>query len=192
MLAAQVEVDFFPSAAAEKPVDIALAALDYARKHYHDVLIVDTAGRLAIDEAMMQEIRELHAALQPDRDAVRGRCDAGPGRGQRRQGVRRGAAADRRGADQARWRCARRRRAVGAADHRQADQVCRRRREARRPRSLPSRPHGLAHPRHGRRAVADRGRADARSTATRPRNSRRRSSPARASTSRISSSRSGR
>ncbi len=64
-LAAQVEVDFFPSATGDKPVDIALAALDFARKHYHDVLIVDTAGRLAIDEAMMREIRDLHAALEP-------------------------------------------------------------------------------------------------------------------------------
>jgi len=65
MLAAQVEVDFFPSAAGEQPTAIALAALDFARKHYHDVLIVDTAGRLAIDEAMMREIRDLHAALKP-------------------------------------------------------------------------------------------------------------------------------
>ncbi len=64
-LAAQVEVDFFPSAAGEQPAAIALAALDFARKHYHDVLIVDTAGRLAIDEAMMREIRDLHAALKP-------------------------------------------------------------------------------------------------------------------------------
>jgi signal recognition particle subunit SRP54 len=48
-----------------KPVDIALAALDFARKRYHDVLIVDTAGRLAIDVEMMREIRELHAALKP-------------------------------------------------------------------------------------------------------------------------------
>ncbi len=64
-LAAQIEVDFFPSAGSDKPADIALAALDYARKHYHDVLIVDTAGRLAIDDAMMREIRELHAALKP-------------------------------------------------------------------------------------------------------------------------------
>ena len=64
-LAAQVEADFFPVAAGDKPADIAAAALDFARKHYHDVLIVDTAGRLAIDEAMMQEIRELHAALKP-------------------------------------------------------------------------------------------------------------------------------
>ncbi len=64
-LAAQVEVDFFPSQVGEQPEKIALAAVDYARKHYHDVLIVDTAGRLAIDEAMMQEIRALHAALHP-------------------------------------------------------------------------------------------------------------------------------
>jgi signal recognition particle subunit SRP54 len=46
-------------------VPIALAALDWARKHYHDVLIIDTAGRLAIDEAMMREIAALHAALRP-------------------------------------------------------------------------------------------------------------------------------
>ena len=51
--------------AGEKPVAIATAALDWAKRHYHDVLIVDTAGRLAIDEAMMREIAELHAAVKP-------------------------------------------------------------------------------------------------------------------------------
>ena len=64
-LAAQLEVDFFPVSADQKPVAIAAAALDHARRHYYDVMIVDTAGRLAIDEAMMAEIRELHAALSP-------------------------------------------------------------------------------------------------------------------------------
>jgi signal recognition particle subunit SRP54 len=64
-IAGQLGVDFFESTAEQKPRDIALAALDYARRHYHDVLIVDTAGRLAIDAAMMQEITELHAALGP-------------------------------------------------------------------------------------------------------------------------------
>jgi signal recognition particle subunit SRP54 len=64
-LAAQVAADFFPASESDKPGDIARAALDFARTHYHDVLIVDTAGRLAIDEAMMREIRELHAALNP-------------------------------------------------------------------------------------------------------------------------------
>ncbi|MGZ8155977.1 MAG: signal recognition particle protein [Burkholderiales bacterium] len=64
-LAGQVQVDFFPSSANEKPVDIAQRALDHARRHYNDVVIVDTAGRLAIDEAMMREIRELHDAVKP-------------------------------------------------------------------------------------------------------------------------------
>ncbi|MDD2925805.1 signal recognition particle protein [Rhodoferax sp.] len=61
----QVGAEWFPSTPEQKPVDIALAALDYARKHYFDVLLVDTAGRLAIDEALMREIRELHAAIHP-------------------------------------------------------------------------------------------------------------------------------
>ncbi len=65
LLAEQVGVEFFPSEGSQKPVDIAMAALDHARRHYFDVLMVDTAGRLAIDEAMMQEIQALHAALNP-------------------------------------------------------------------------------------------------------------------------------
>ena len=64
-VASQIGADFFPSSGEQKPVAIAEAALDHARRHYHDVLIVDTAGRLAIDELMMAEIRELHAALKP-------------------------------------------------------------------------------------------------------------------------------
>jgi len=64
-LADQIGADFFPSDAGQKPTAIALAALDHARKHYHDVLLVDTAGRLAIDVTMMQEIADLHAGLKP-------------------------------------------------------------------------------------------------------------------------------
>jgi signal recognition particle subunit SRP54 len=64
-LAEQLGIDFYPSAPDQKPVAIAQAAMDFARRHYHDVVIVDTAGRLAIDEAMMQEIRALHGALNP-------------------------------------------------------------------------------------------------------------------------------
>jgi len=64
-LATQVGVDFFPSDPGQKPVEIALAALGHARTHYHDVLVADTAGRLAIDTVMMHEIAELHAALKP-------------------------------------------------------------------------------------------------------------------------------
>ncbi|WP_417069602.1 signal recognition particle protein [Niveibacterium terrae] len=62
---AQVGAEFFPSTPDQKPVDIATAAIDYARRHYFDVLLVDTAGRLAIDEAMMAEIQALHAAVKP-------------------------------------------------------------------------------------------------------------------------------
>ena len=62
---AQAGAEWFPSTAQQRPREIALAALDHARRHYFDVLIVDTAGRLAIDEALMAEIRELHAALKP-------------------------------------------------------------------------------------------------------------------------------
>ncbi|HET7833718.1 MAG TPA: signal recognition particle protein [Gallionella sp.] len=65
LLGKQLEIDFFASDISQKPQAIALAALDHARRHYHDVLIVDTAGRLAIDEAMMTEIQQLHAALKP-------------------------------------------------------------------------------------------------------------------------------
>jgi signal recognition particle subunit SRP54 len=61
----QVGADFFPTTSSDKPVDIARNALDWARKHYHDVLIIDTAGRLGIDEAMMKEIAEVHAAVKP-------------------------------------------------------------------------------------------------------------------------------
>ncbi len=65
LLAAQVGVDFHPSDAGQQPVAIAASALDWARKHYHDVLIVDTAGRLGVDDAMMREIAALHAAVHP-------------------------------------------------------------------------------------------------------------------------------
>jgi signal recognition particle subunit SRP54 len=61
----QAGAEWFPSSADQKPVDIALAAIDYARKHYFDVLLVDTAGRLAIDELLMAEIKALHATLHP-------------------------------------------------------------------------------------------------------------------------------
>ena len=64
-VAEQAGVDFFPSLTTDKPVDIARKAVDWAKRHYHDVLFVDTAGRLAIDEAMMKEIAELHAAVDP-------------------------------------------------------------------------------------------------------------------------------
>jgi len=64
-LAREVGVDFFPSEKGQDPVAIARAAVDHARKHFHDVLLVDTAGRLHIDQAMMDEAKAIHAAIQP-------------------------------------------------------------------------------------------------------------------------------
>ena len=62
---AQAGAEWFPSSPEQKPLDIARAAIDHARRHYFDVLLVDTAGRLAIDEVLMQEIKNLHAELKP-------------------------------------------------------------------------------------------------------------------------------
>jgi len=62
---AQAGADFFPSTPQQKPSEIAQGALQWAKTHYHDVLLVDTAGRLAIDQQMMEEIAQLHAQLKP-------------------------------------------------------------------------------------------------------------------------------
>ncbi|MDO9005877.1 MAG: signal recognition particle protein [Aquabacterium sp.] len=65
MVTGQAGAEWFPSTPDQKPRDIVNAAIDHARKHFFDVLLVDTAGRLAIDEALMAEIKELHALLNP-------------------------------------------------------------------------------------------------------------------------------
>lgn len=64
-LAGEVEVEFFPSTIEQKPIDIVNGATAHAKIQHHDVVIVDTAGRLAVDDAMMAEIKELHAAVNP-------------------------------------------------------------------------------------------------------------------------------
>jgi signal recognition particle subunit SRP54 len=64
-VSAQAQAEWFPSEVGQKPVDIVLAALDHAKRHYFDVLLVDTAGRLAIDEALMLEIQQIHQAIHP-------------------------------------------------------------------------------------------------------------------------------
>ncbi|MGL9736411.1 MAG: signal recognition particle protein [Symbiopectobacterium sp.] len=64
-LAQMVEVDFFPSDAREKPLDIVNRALQHAKLKFYDVLLVDTAGCLHADEAMMDEIKQVHAAIKP-------------------------------------------------------------------------------------------------------------------------------
>jgi len=64
-VAGEVGATFFPSDVSQKPVAIAKAALEHARKNFADVLIVDTAGRLHVDDEMMGEIKQLHAAVDP-------------------------------------------------------------------------------------------------------------------------------
>ena len=64
-LAAEVAVDFFPSTVEQKPIDIVNAAIAHAKVKHFDVLIVDTAGRLHVDSGMMDEIKQLHAAIKP-------------------------------------------------------------------------------------------------------------------------------
>src|SRR6186713_936004 len=61
----QAGAEWFASTPDQKPLDIARAALDHAKRHFFDVLLVDTAGRLAIDEVLMTEIQQLHTALNP-------------------------------------------------------------------------------------------------------------------------------
>ncbi|MBD3653394.1 signal recognition particle protein [Kangiella sp.] len=64
-VAGEVGATFFPSSTDQKPIDIANNAIKEAKKQFIDVVIIDTAGRLAIDEAMMDEIKALHSAIEP-------------------------------------------------------------------------------------------------------------------------------
>ncbi|OUS23300.1 signal recognition particle protein [Thalassotalea sp. 42_200_T64] len=64
-LAAEVEIDFFPSDISQKPIAIANSAIEFAKKQFCDVVIVDTAGRLHVDGEMMDEIKQLHASINP-------------------------------------------------------------------------------------------------------------------------------
>ncbi|AFZ83105.1 signal recognition particle protein [Candidatus Kinetoplastidibacterium crithidiae] len=65
IIANQIEVDFFDVKTSLKPCDIAIEALDYSRRHYYDIVIFDTAGRLGIDDFMMNEIKSLHKIVSP-------------------------------------------------------------------------------------------------------------------------------
>ncbi len=64
-LASEVKVNFFPSSADQDPVDIATAAVNEAKLKFYDVVIVDTAGRLHVDDELMDEIKSIHGAIKP-------------------------------------------------------------------------------------------------------------------------------
>ena len=145
------------------PVSVARGALEEAARLGRDVVIVDTAGRLQIDAELMDELRAGARRRAAERHAARGRRHDRSGGGERRHRVRRGGRPHRRGPHQDRRRRARWCGAVGEGGRRQADPLRGYRREARRVRAVPPRPHGEPHPRHGRRAHAHReGRGDVR------------------------------
>src|SRR4051812_31967163 len=81
-LGRSLDTEVFPSDPSQKPVDIARAALDWAKKHFHDVLIVDTAGRLAVDEPMMKEGRGRPAAGEAIEKPLLGASLQGQGGGE--------------------------------------------------------------------------------------------------------------
>ena len=185
-LGEQLSVPVYDEGTDADPVDIAKHGLEWARQIGRDVLIVDTAGRLHIDETLMDELVRIRSQVKPHNillvlDSMTGQdavnvAAAVPGEG----AVRRG------DPDQARRRRPGRRGPLGAGGHGQAHQVRQHGGEARQLRLLPPRPHGLAHPGHGRRALAHRAGRGARWTRRRPWSSRR-SCASRSSRSRISS-----
>jgi len=152
-LAGEAGAEFFPSTSDQAPEAIARQALEHARLHGVEVLIVDSAGRLHIDQEMMAEIQRLHAMLTP----VETLFVVDSMTGQDAANTARAFDAARRGADQDRRRRSRRRRSVDPPNHRQADQVSRRRRKDRRAGAVLSRPGGLPDTRQGRRAEPGRG-----------------------------------
>ena len=104
-------------------VDIARGGVEAARRQVRDVVILDTAGRLSIDEALMAEIAAVNDGGPSGRDASRGRCHDRPGGRRRRPGVRRRGPGHRPDPDQDRRRCARRCRPVDLGGHRRPGQV---------------------------------------------------------------------
>lgn len=162
-LAGEVGVTFFPSDVSQKPVAIAEAAIREARLKFIDVVIVDTAGRLHIDADMMDEIKQVHAAIKPAEtlfvvDAMTGQDAANTAKAFNDALPLTGVVLTKVDGD-ARGGAALSVRAItgkpikflGMGEKSEAL------------RSVPSRPRGLAHPRHGRRAQPDRtGRAEPR------------------------------
>ena len=146
-----------------------------ARNRGFDVVIVDTAGRLHIDDELMDELEAIKQAVDADRSALRRRCDDRPGRHQERRRVQSPRRRHRRRAHQDGRRRPRRRGAARSC----RSSACRSRSSAaasgiQDSRAVPRRSRGVAHARHGRRAVAHREGRSRPSTRTRRRSSKRR------------------
>ena len=133
-----------------KPPEIARKALAHAKDYGNDIVILDTAGRLQIDEVLMQELVQIKEAVPVDETLLVVDAMAGQGCCERCQDLQRDGGHRRHHPDQDRWRYPRRRGTFGAERHRQAHQVPGHRRKAGRSGSVPSLPHGQPHPGHGR------------------------------------------
>ena len=159
VLGRQAEVATLPIVPGQPPVEIARRALNAAKLQGFDVLMLDTAGRLHVDQALMDEMKAVAEASEPQEvllvaDAMTGQDAVNVAKSFTDQIALTGV-----DPHPARRRRPRRRRAVDARGHRQADQVRRRRRGDRQARGLPSRAGRRAHPRHGRRRPPRRARA---------------------------------
>ncbi len=130
-------------------VDIARGGIAEAKRTGRDVVILDTAGRLTVDEALMAEIRDVAQAVQPTETLLVVDAMVGPGGGAGRGGVPRRGRDHGPHPDQDRWRRARWSGAVHQRGHGRAGQVHGHGREDRRARGLPSRPAGRSDPGHG-------------------------------------------
>jgi signal recognition particle subunit SRP54 len=83
-IAKQIDVDFFEMGTEVSPVEVAKESRRASNRGGYDLLILDTAGRLQIDEKLMDELKDINKAVHPEESASR-RCDGGPRRGQRHQ-----------------------------------------------------------------------------------------------------------
>jgi len=156
-LGAQLGVPVFRTDTSD-PVEATRRGIERARSAQLDTVIVDTAGRLQLDVEPDGGARAGPRRGEAGQRAARPRRDDRPGGCERRPGVRRADRVRRGDPDEARRRCPRRRSAEREGGDGEADQVRVDRREARSARGVPPRPHGVAHPRDGRCADADRAR----------------------------------
>ena len=127
VLGEQTSVATLPIIPGQQPVDIARRAMEAARLQSADVLLLDTAGRLHVDEALMAEMKAIASVSTPDRSAAGGRQPDRAGRRERRAELHRRGSDHRRGTYPDGRRCPRRCGALNALRYRQADQVCRHR-----------------------------------------------------------------
>ena len=132
ILGEQTGVDTLPIIKGQTPQQIAARAIQAAKLGGYDVVMLDTAGRLHIDDELMRETEEVRDIAQPARSAARRGQPHRPGRGEPRAHVQRAHRHHRHRADPHRRRRPRRRRALHARGHGQADQAARHRRKARR------------------------------------------------------------